>query len=96
MIMETKKMTNTGSLNVEGLKVDYTAVLNIVDNTVSVNGYVIKGDKQVGMLMYKSGEQFYHTYNNPDDVTTAQMTAVFAALLAKIDESKTELSMLSV
>ena len=93
--MEKKTMTNTGSSDVQGLKVEYTSVLDLLSKKIAFNAYIKKDEIQVGMLMHKTGEQFYHTYNNPEETTSEQKEAVLQFILDKIAENQTELSKLT-
>lgn len=95
MIMEKKTMTNTGTNEVQNLTVEHTSVIDLLEKKISFNAYIKKDGKQIGILMHKTGEQFYHTYNNPEDTTSEQKIAVLQFLLDKIAENQTEMTQLT-
>lgn len=92
--MEKKVLTNSGKEEISGLEIEFTATQDLIKKEVALNAYIKKSGEQVGVLMYKDGEQFYHTYNNPAFTSKEQKTEVFTFLLAKIEENKSELQTL--
>lgn len=92
--MEKKILTNSGKEEVSGLEVEFTATQDLIKKQVVLNAYIKKSGDQVGVMMYKDGEQFYHTYNNPSLISSAQKIEIFTFLMGKIDENKSELQTL--
>lgn len=92
--MEKKVLTNSSKEEISGLEVEFTATQDLIKKEVALNAYIKKSGEQVGVLMYKDGEQFYHTYNNPSLTSKEQKTEVFTFLLEKIEENKSELQTL--
>lgn len=93
-----KNLTNSDTVIVGNFKIDYNATLDLINKELVFNAYItsVLYGKQVGVLIYKTGKQFYHTYDDERDVSWNETTEIFSTIIGLIKENNEELEKLTV